>query len=189
MKNHLFLVFAISILFSKCSSKKKLNAEMDNERASVQLLSELAPQLTGTWALKEIQISPRFLNGDLSELGIRKDTLFHDFGTLTLTPVAYQPTATQCRYEGLIRMGDKTCPVKFSLIAGPWLFKKAEPQGFLLLEYDFPIRPVTLLPEHIYLRKLGIVDEVFSLETSIGQPTMVWRGRNQQVKEIQFVKQ
>jgi hypothetical protein len=151
-------------------------------------MQALVNQLTGTWTFKQIQITPQPFSHGLVELGISKDTLITGLGTLTLAPSAQQPVATQCHFEGLIRMGDKNCPVQFSLIAGPGLSTQKGSQAFFLVDYDFPISPYPLLAEHIYLEQLGIIKESFSLEIPIGQPTMLWRGQNRQVEQIQFVK-
>ena len=72
---------------------------------------------------------------------------------------------------------------------GTWVYSQKGPQAFLLFNYRFPDGLHVAEPEEIFLENLGLIYETFSLETTVGQPTMKWVGLNRGIQQIDFVKQ
>jgi hypothetical protein len=187
MKNALFILLATSLFFTQCTDNKPVNPGLDKDQASIQLMNELAPQLTGTWTLKQLQI--KYQNSAFQhELKIKKDTLLTNFATLTLARSSHQIDPTSDRYEGHIQYANKTYPIRFNLLAGPWIFNQKGPKAYFLIEYDFPAN--TTHPtekEEYFLQQIGLVLETFSLETTTGQH-MVWRGLNRGIEQLELIR-
>ena len=186
MKNALLLLLAINLLFSHCSQDKPVNPTIDKDQASIQIMKELAPLLTGTWIMRQLQIN--YQNSTFqNELRINKDTTLTNFATLTLAPASQQINPTRDRYEGNIQYGTKTYPIRFELLAGPWIFNKKGPKAYFLLEYNFPAGPARPTEkEEYFLQQIGLLLETFSLETT--NETMTWHGLNRGIEQIDFVK-
>ncbi|RRB04538.1 hypothetical protein [Larkinella rosea] len=187
MKNGLLLLLATSLLCIQCSLDKPVIApKIDKEKASIQLMKELVPQLTGTWTIRQLQIKyqhSQFQN----ELKIRKDTILTNFATLTLARASQQIDATRDRYQGYIQYGPKTYPIRFDLLAGPWIFSKKGPKAYFLLEYNFPVGTShSTEKEEYFLQQIGLLLENFSLETA--KDSMIWHGLNRGIAQIDLIR-
>lgn len=91
-------------------------------------------------------------------------------------------------YDGTIQYGSKTYPVQFDMWPGTGILSQKGPQAFLLFGYRFPDGLHITEPEEEFLEKLGLINETFSLETTVGQPTMKWVGLNRGIERIDFIK-
>lgn len=186
MKNSFLLTLITFVVFIRCSSDKSVNPTVDQEQVSIQLMKELAPQLTGTWTMKQLQIKYLSTTGQ-NEINISKDTTLTSFATLTLAPALMQSNPTRGRYEGNIQYASKTYPVRFDLISGPWVFNKKGPKAYFLLEYNFPVGySAPTEKETYFLEQIGLLLETFALDTTTG--TMTWQGLNRGIKQIDFIK-
>lgn len=194
MKNKLLILLASSLLLGQCSPDKAamLTPKIDKDQASIKLMKELIPQLTGTWTMRQTQIKAQ--NSTFhGELKIKKDTTLINFATLTFAPSSVQYTPTQTRYEGYIHYGSNYYPIRFELLAGPWIFNQKGPKAYFLLDRHVPagnsqptVQPS--LPEVYFLQQIGLIYETFSLDITSGQSTMVWRGLNRGMEQIELVK-
>ena len=184
MKNSFLLILITLIAFVQCSSDKSVNPTIDQEQATIQLMKELVPQLTGTWTMKQLQI--KYQNSTFqNELKISQDTTLTNFATLTLARASLQNNPTRDRYEGSIQYGSKTYPIRFDLLAGS--LDKKGPKAYFLLEYNFPVRYSGPTEKEAYfLEQIGILLETFALETATG--SMTWHGLNRGIDQIDLVK-
>ena len=184
MKNTLILIIATLVVFVQCSSDKSVKPTIDNEQASIQLMKELVPQITGTWIMKQLQI--KYINNTgQNELKIRKDTTITNFATLTLARASVQNNPIRDRYEGSIQYSTKTYPIRFDLLAGTLNGKS--PKAYFLLDYNFPISySGNTEKEAYFLEQIGILLETFALETASG--SMTWHGLNRGIDKIDLVK-
>lgn len=178
------LILTTLVVFVQCSPDKSVKPTIDNEQASIQLMKELVPQLTGTWTMKQLQIKYKSTTGQ-NELKIRKDTTLTNFATLTLARASVQNNPIRDRYEGSIQYSTKTYPIRFDLLAGS--FNGKGPKAYFLLDYNFPIgySPPTER-EAYFLEQIGILLETFALETTSG--SMTWHGLNRGIDQIDLVK-
>ncbi|QDK81394.1 hypothetical protein EXU85_23405 [Spirosoma sp. KCTC 42546] len=184
MKNSPLLTLVTLSIFIQCSPDKSVKPVIDNEQASIQLMKELVPQLTGTWAMKQLQIkyqnSPQQIG-----LKIKKDTTLINFATLTLARASIQNNPIRDRYEGIIQYSTKTYPIRFDLLAGS--LNRKGPKAYFLLDYNFPIGySGTTEREAYFLEQIGILLETFALETASG--SMTWHGLNRGVDQIDLIK-
>ncbi|PQA56846.1 hypothetical protein [Siphonobacter curvatus] len=196
MKN--YVVWGVLSLFvlTSCKDDKPvvpddyLTSHIDKDQVSTKLMNDLVPQLRGKWLIKQLKVKPR--NDTFhSEIGIKKDTVLTDFAKLTLAPSTVQYFQTSTQYEGHIEFAGKTYPIRFELRAtSNWIFSNEIPQAFFLLEYNFPdgYSAVTT-KEQYYLQQIGLLLDNFTLETTIGQTQMTWRGLNRGIDQVILVKQ
>ena len=56
----------------------------------------------------------------------------------------------------------------------------------MLLEWQFPTGSHVWKSEELFFRDLGLVGENYSIEVEIGK--MLWKGLNQDIKQIQMKK-
>lgn len=166
----------------------------DYDQLAAQVMTELKPQLVGTWTFRQVWVSPNGLNR-LNRLNLSKDSTFQDLAVLTIVPAA-KPRMTpadpkRSEYDGTIQYKNRIYPIQFDMWAGPRVYSPTQqgPQAFLLFSYRFPDSSHRAEPEEIFLEKLGLIDENFSLETTAGQPTMRWVGLGREIQQIDFVKQ
>ena len=180
----LLLSNILSVLCLGCTPDKA--PKVDYDQISTQVMNELAPQLVGTWKLNQVRVNPQGLN-------LAKDSTFQNLATLTIIPAAKPRTlpkdSRRSEYDGTIRYGNKTYPIQFDMWPGPRVYSGKGPQAFLLFSYQFPDGLHTVEPEEEFLEKLGLINENFSLETTVGQPTMKWIGLSRGIDRIDFVKQ
>lgn len=167
-----------------------LTSHIDKEQVNTKLMNDLVPQLRGKWLIKQLKVKPR--NDTFHrEIGIKKDTVLTDFAKLTLAPSTVQYFQTSTQYEGHIEFAGKTYPIRFELRAtANWIFSNETPQAFFLLEYNFPKGYLAVTEkEQYYLQQVGLLLDNFTLETTIGQPQMTWRGLNRGIDQVVLIKQ
>lgn len=186
MKNLLWINLFTLTVFVQCSSDKSVSPKMDKDQASIQLMKELVPQLTGTWSMKQLQIKYQNSSSQ-NELKIKRDTILTSFATLTLARASVQNNPTRDRYEGTIQYGAKAYPIRFDLLAGPWIFSQKGPKAYFLLEYNFPVGYSGQTEKETYfLERIGLLLETFALNTS--PDGMTWQGLNRGINQIDLVK-
>lgn len=186
MKSSLLLTLVVLGTFIQCSPDKSESVypTVNHEQTDIQLMKELVPQLTGTWAMKQIRIKYQSRPAQI-ELKISKDTTLIDLATLTLAPASVQFDPTRTRYEGNIQYSSKTYPVRFDLLAGS--LDKKGPKAYFLLDYNFPVRySVPTEKEAYFLEQIGLLFETFALDTTTG--AMTWRGLNRGIEQIDLIK-
>ncbi|GAB2522006.1 hypothetical protein [Spirosoma aerophilum] len=166
--------------------------KINYDQVAAQLMTDLKPQLVGTWKLRQVRVSPKMGN---NRLNLTKDSTFQDLATMTIVP-ALKPRTTptdpqQGEYDGTIQYKNKTYPIQFDMWPGTRVYNPTQqgPQAFLLFSYHFPDGIRYPEPEETFLEDLGLIYETFSLETDLGQPTMKWVGLNRGIQQIDFVKQ
>ncbi|MFD2572225.1 hypothetical protein ACFSUS_16400 [Spirosoma soli] len=197
MKNYLFTLLITSLLFYQCTQSKEVapNApNIDYDQESIELMKTLAPQIVGQWKLRQVKIKYQNYNTSQKELKIAKDTTLLDIATLTIVPAAVPRSSPRDfrrgEYDGTIKYGNKTYPVQFDMLANAdWIINRKGPQTFFLFSYRFPNGSHLTEPEEAFLQKIGLVGDNFSLETTSKQSTMIWRGLNRGIEQIELVKQ
>jgi hypothetical protein len=168
--------------------------KIDYDQLAAQVMTELKPQLVGTWTLGQVHVSPNGPNR-INRLNLSQDTTFRDVALLTIVPAAsprQQPVDPRYgEYDGTIQYKTKTYPIQFNTWPGPRVYSPSRqgPQAFLLFSFHFPNGPRFPEAEEAFLENLGLINETFSLETTVGQPTMKWVGLNGSIQRIDFVKQ
>lgn len=187
MKIRLLLLLVTFFLFNQCSQDKSISPKIDKNKASIELMNELRPQLTGTWVVKQLQIKPQ--NSTFhGELGIRKDTTLTNFARLDIAPNPIQFSPTSTRYIGHLQYGSKNYPIRFELLAGPWIFSQKGSKAYFLLDYNFPIGPSRPTErEEYFLQQIGLMLETFSLNIATDQ-LMIWEGLNRGIERIELIK-
>jgi len=165
------------------------------DEASIALMRELTPQLTGTWTLHEVhvQFKPGFsYPGSQS---FPRDTTMYQFATLSLQPAALPAPLADPRYpqlEGQLTYQGLAYPVRLRLLAtADRVLRQQGPYATFLLEYVPRIsggsRPTT--PTEEFLQFVGLFGENFSLELPAGrQPVMIWRGVSHGIEHIELRK-
>lgn len=163
--------------------------KVDYDQVSINVMKDLAPQLVGTWKLRQVRVNFQGPN----RINLTKDSTFQDLATLTVVPAAKPRTlpkdTRRGEFDGTLQFGNKTYPIQFDTWPGTWIYSGKGPQAFLLFSYQFPNGLHTIELEEEFLEKLGLIHETFSLETTFGQPTMKWVGLNRGIDQIDFVKQ
>ncbi|GAB3028647.1 hypothetical protein [Spirosoma pulveris] len=168
--------------------------KIDYDQVAAQVMTELKPQLVGTWKIRQVHVSPNAPNR-INRLNLRQDSTFQDLGLLTILPAA-RPRQTPVdprysEYDGTIQYNKKTYPIQFNAWPGPRIYSPGQkgPQAFLLFSFHFPDGIRFPEAEETFLENLGLINETFSLETTVGQPTMQWVGLNRGIQRMDFVKQ
>ncbi|GAB3899012.1 hypothetical protein GCM10028825_48690 [Spirosoma agri] len=168
--------------------------QIDYDQRAAQLMTDLKPQLVGTWKLRQVHVSPNGPNR-INRLNLSKDSTFQDVALLTIVPAASpRQTPVDARYsdyDGTLQYKTKTYPVQFNTWPGPRVYSPSQqgPQAFLLFSFHFPNGTRFPEAEETFLENLGLINETFSLETTAGQPTMQWVGLNRGIQRIDFVRQ
>jgi hypothetical protein len=198
MKTNLLIVSAfLSLISWQCSpdssSTPSKVEEIDYDQASSQLMKNLAPHVVGQWTLRQVQVKYQNEYGH-NQIKLTRDTTFQNLATLTIVPAVIPRTSPvdprRGEYDGTISYKNKTYPIQLNMRANPeWIYSKKGPQTLFLFEYHFPSGSHLTEPEEAFLQNIGLVGDNFSLETTIGQPTMIWRGYNRGIERIDFVRQ
>lgn len=192
--NILILSTFLSMAGWQCSPDNSVAPpKVDYDQASSQLMKDLAPQIVGQWTLRQVQVKYKNEYGQ-NQIKLTKDSIFRNLATLTIVPAAVPRTSPRDlrrgEYDGTIQYRSKTYPVQFNMMANyGWLASKKGPQTFFLFEYRFPDGSHLTEPEEAFLQNIGLIGDNFSLETTIGQPTMIWRGLNRGIERIELVRQ
>lgn len=167
--------------------------QINHDQLAAQIMTDLKPQLVGTWKLSQVLVSPNGPNR-INRLRLTKDSTFRDVALLRIVSAATpRQTPVDPRYsdyEGTIQYQTKTYPIQFSMWPGPRVYNSGQqgPQAFLLFTFHFPDGLHYPEKEEEFLQNLGLINETYSLETTIGQPTMRWVGLNLGIQQIEFVK-
>lgn len=185
----------LSLFAWQCSPEQPITSQKINyDQASIQLMKDLNAQITGQWLLRQVQV--KYLKNDYyqSQTKVTKDSTFQNVATMTIVPARVPRTSPRDlrrgEYDGTITYRGKTYPIQFDMLASyDWVATQKGPQTFFLLEYGFPTGSHQTEAEESFLKNVGLVGDNFSLETTIGQPTMIWRGYNRGVERIELVKQ
>jgi hypothetical protein len=196
MKNNLLVLSTLLCLLNwQCSPSDPVTTSIktDYDQVSRQLMEELAPQIIGQWTLRQVQIKYKNEYGQ-SQIKLTKDSTFLNLATLKIIPAAIPRTSPvdtrRGEYDGTITYGSKTYPISFDMLANAeWIVSKKGPQTFFSFQYHFPNGIHLAEPEEVFLQNIGLTGEVFTLETTIGQPTMIWRGLNRGIERIELVRQ
>ena len=197
MKTKLLILSALICLLNwQCSPNDPVTepAKVDYDQASRQLMNELAPQVIGQWTLREVQVKYKIHENGQREIKLTKDSTFRNLATLKIIPAITPRTSPidtrRGEYDGTITYGGKTYPISFDMMANPdWIFTKKGPQTFFSFQYHFPDGSHLVEPQEAFLQNVGLMGDVFSLETIVGQPTMIWRGLNRGIERIELVRQ
>lgn len=192
--NRLVLFVLLTLISWRCSPNDSATpAKVDYDQASRDLMNELAPQIVGRWTLRTVQVKYTNNYGQ-HQIGLTGDTTFQNLATLTIVP-AKTPRSSPVdyrrgEYDGTITYGSKSYPVSFDMLANSeWIYSKKGPQTFFLFYYHFPDGSHLTEREEAFLENVGLVGDNFSMETTVGQPTMIWRGLNRGITRIELVRQ
>lgn len=195
MKNlSLPLLLATSFLFSQCAKKApEPTPQVDYDQKSAEIVQAVSPLVVGDWTLRRVHFKAQPYNTGQRELGIKRDTVFQDFATLSIQRAPSRYSSGDPRYPhftGFLRYRTKTYPIQFELSASPQrLFHDEGPQAFFLFEFNFPVGSHPTEPEEQLLQYLGLMGENFSLEVLPGQLSMMtWKGLNRGIEKIEMVK-
>lgn len=189
-----FLLLAAG-LSTACTRNAEPAPSPTFDEASIALMRELTPQLTGTWTLHEVhvQFKPGFSYP--GRPSFPRDTTMYQFATLSLQPAALPAAAIDPRYsqlEGQLTYQGLAYPVRLRLLAtADRVLRQQGPYATFLLEYAPRIsggsRPTT--PTEEFLQFVGLLGENFSLELPVsGQPVMIWRGISHGIEHIELRK-
>lgn len=189
MKGRYFIGLAIlSLTNIGCTPENVgLVPKINYDQASIDLMNELTPQITGRWNLRQVKVKYQSYNQQ-SEIGISQDTTFQNLATLTVVRSNQQRDPRYGEFEGTIEYNRKTHSVKFYLLASyDWFHKKTGPQASFLFEYNFKVIH-TIEPEEKFLEDLGLIGDNFYLEVLPSQKKMIWKGLNRELERIELEK-
>ncbi|WP_345954742.1 hypothetical protein [Mucilaginibacter sp. PAMB04168] len=184
------LVILVAMVACNKGKEDVTTRKLDNNETSALIMDGIRPQLTGTWHMKEVAISP-FAPGT-NEVGIYKDTVLKDFANLEITLIKYETPFDKLYNDvsGSLNYKNKRYEVGFRLLAyNRYLPKKVGPQASALFEFRSVIvgtRPTE--PEELNLQHLGLIGENYNIEISADGKTMTWKGQSRSVKNILFTK-
>lgn len=199
LRRHKLASYGWSLIVLGClqctpgADPKPRDPDFDRDQRAAQAMTDLRPQLVGRWRLRQVWVSPHAPNG-LNRLGLAKDSVFQDLAVLTIRPASKPrttpPDPRRGEYDGTIQYQAKTYPVQFDMWPAARLYGYSSigPQTYLLFSFQFPDGIHYQEPEEAFLENLGLISETFSLQTTLGQPTMQWVGLNRGIQQIQFVK-
>jgi hypothetical protein len=187
------VLLGLACSLTNCSREAAPAPKLDYDQASRELMQTLAPQVVGTWTLRQVQVSfqPRGYGHALVPL--RGDTLLQNLATLTLaaakTPRNAPADARYPEFEGQLRFRGQAYPVYLQLRAHPTrIVDQQGPQALFLLETNYPAGSRQRDAGEEWLTNLGLLDDNYSLEVVAGQTLMHWRGLNRGVSRIDLVK-
>lgn len=189
----LLLVLSASVLLTNCSQQPAPAPKLDYDQASRELMQTVAPQLVGTWTMRQVQVSFQPGNYYHALVPLRGDTLFQDLATLTLalakTPRNSPSDTRYPEFEGQLRFRGQDYPVYLQLRAHPdQVVAQQGPQALFLLETNYGVGSRQRDAGEAWLTNLGLLGDNYSLELVAGQLLMRWRGLNRGVSRIDLVK-
>lgn len=187
------LLLATGPLFCQCSQAPDAAPKIDYRQTGITLMQQLTPQLTGTWDLRRVAVKRLPNNYYQDRVGVTKDTVFQNFAVLAIAPAVasrYTPRDPQYgEFEGTLQYAGKAFPVYFALrVADEYASTAQGPQAGFLFEFNYEPGSYPLDLDRQFLTDLGVVGDNFSLETTPGQPSMVWRGLNRGLDRIELQK-
>lgn len=141
----LLLALSASVLLTNCSQQPAPAPKLDYDQASRELMQTVAPQMVGTWTLRQVQVSFQPGNYYHALVPLRGDTLFQDLATLTLalakTPRNSPSDTRYPEFEGQLRFRGQDYPVYLQLLAHPdQVVKHQGPQALFLLDRTYAKR-------------------------------------------------
>ena len=192
--NRLLLLVIIGFGFAQCKQPAVVSdpVSFDYGKSATKIMTELKPQIVGTWTFQHVQIKPRDYAYALHGVNLSVDTTKQDFATVTIQPALVlhdtpdDPRTPQ--FEGTIQFQGKTYPVYLKTMANPERVVKGT--GFaaiVRLDFNFPNGFSSSDPELFFLLHAGLTD-VFSLEIGVNQETMIWKGYNPGISRIDLRK-
>lgn len=186
-----FLFLFISLGLLQCTRYENQPIPSIKQR-SIDLMRELKPKLAGTWEVGPVQIKHKNLGYFQVPSGITKDTVLPNLAQITLQPASgpnqRTPLGEQyAEFTGTLQIGTKTFPIYASMMAGPSRQTTGQLQGYLGLQYNFPIGDVHRTSvEEDYLGGIGLMNDTFSVE--VGESEMIWRGLNRAIDSARLKK-
>jgi hypothetical protein len=167
--------------------------KLDYDQASRKLMQTLAPQVVGTWTLRQVQVSFQPYNPHHALLPLRGDTLLQNLATLTLatakTPRSARADARYPEFEGQLHFRGQDYPIYLQLLASPdQVVNHRGPQAHFLFETNYPVGSRQRDAGEEWLTNLGLLYDNYTLELVAGHPLMHWRGLNRGVSRIDLVK-
>ncbi|RZM30291.1 MAG: hypothetical protein EOO88_01370 [Pedobacter sp.] len=175
-----------------CKKDQQASPEkVDKNKKSVEIMNAIRPKLYGTWIMKRVDV--KAILTARGEIGIQKDTTLTDFANLTVTLVDnYSQPLNDINNDvtGFLSFRAKAYPVGFRMMASPsWLSHSTGPQTVALFDYRFPVGTHIVGADEQYLRYLTVVGDNYTIQVSDDGKTMVWKGLNRAIRQIDFVKQ
>lgn len=189
----LLLALSANTLLTSCSQQPAPSPKVDYNQASRELMQTVAPQIVGTWTLRQVQVSFQPRNHYQALLPLRGDTLFQNLATLTLaaakTPRNAPTDARYPEFEGHLHFRGQNYPIYLQLLAQPErVLNHRGPQASFLFETNYPLGTRQRDAGEEWLTNLGLLGDNYSLELVAGQPLMHWRGLNRGVSRVELVK-
>jgi hypothetical protein len=187
------VLLGLTCSLTNCSQRLDPAPKLDYDQASRELMQTLAPQVVGTWTLRQVQVSFQPYNPHHALLPLRGDTLLQNLATLTLaaakTPRSARADARYPEFEGQLHFRGHDYPVYLQLLAYPdQVVNHQGPQAHFLLETNYPVGSRQRDAGEEWLTNLGLLYDNYTLELVAGQPLMHWRGLNRGVSRIDLVK-
>ena len=187
------LALSASVLLTTCARLPDPTPKLDYDQASRELMQTVAPKITGTWTLRQVQVSFQPRNYYQALLSLRGDTLFQNLATLTLAAATTSRNApADARYpafEGHLHFRGQNYPVYFQLRAHPnQLVDHQGPQALFLFETNYPVGSRQRDAGEEWLTNLGLLYDNYTLELVATKPLMHWRGLGRGVSRIDLVK-
>jgi hypothetical protein len=187
------VLLGLTCSLTNCSHEAPPAPKLDYDQASRELMQTLAPQVVGTWTLRQVQVSFQPHGYGHALVPLRGDTLLQNVATLTLapakTPRRVPADARYPEFEGQLHFRGQDYPVYFQLLAHPTrIVDQQGPQAHFLLETNYPVGSRQRDAGEEWLTNLGLLDDNYTLELVAGQPLMHWRGLSRGVSRIDLVK-
>ncbi|WP_046245491.1 hypothetical protein [Hymenobacter terrenus] len=116
------VLLATSLLFSQCTKTSEVapKPKIDYDQKSKEIMQAVSPAVVGNWTLRRVHIKAQRFNIGQHELGVKRDTVFQDFATLSIQPAPSRHSSGDPRYPnftGFLRYKTKTYPIQFELNA------------------------------------------------------------------------
>ncbi|GAB3796966.1 hypothetical protein GCM10028819_15550 [Spirosoma humi] len=177
MMNSRLVVLALCFFFSQCRQQESGPTPTE---LTIKFVNELRPKLIGTWQMRQAQISHKNLVSVYYSTGITKDTLLQDLAILSLQPSSgIQSDARILELEGSLQFRAKEYPIYAKLYP---IQNDTKLIGTMFVDFNFKEAGLNITsPEVDYLQSIGLIGENFSVETTLGESSMTWRGLNRAI--------
>ena len=138
------LSLGLACSLTNCSREAAPAPKLDYDQASRELMQTLAPQVVGTWTLRQVQVSFQPYGYGHALVPLRGDTLLQNLATLTLaaaqTPRSARADARYPEFEGQLHFRGQDYPIYLQLLAYPdQVVNQQGPQAHFLLETNYPV--------------------------------------------------
>ena len=188
------LLLAAGLLFGQCSNEA-VAPKPDYDQVRRELMTKLAPQLLGTWQLRQLRVQASSENRIFQvDAGIRRDTVLQNFAMLTIRPATVPssnlPNPQYPDFEGDLLFRGRQFPVRFTALASPNRVVNGQgPQAYFSLQSNLPPGSYPPDADREYLQNIGLTSDSFTLEMLAGEQAMIWRGLNRGIVKIELQKQ